>query len=173
MKLKFYLLLVGLFTFSQMIFAQADSLETEKPEIEYLCGTVERNVLQTEGFNHAGEGVFFEEYSNYKPEQDVLNKLNKDLFSYSITIVLGTWCHDSHEQVPRMYKVLDKMDYNTSLVQLICVDKDKTGCDTDISDLNIERVPTFIFYKEGKETGRIIETPEFSLETDLLNILSY
>ena len=167
MKQVFFLFLLGLLTISPIIYSQ-DSLITENPELKYLCGTIEREVLQTGDF---GE-LFFEEYNNYTPEQNVLNKLKKKLFSYTITIVLGTWCHDSQQQVPRMYKILDKMDYNTSLVQLIGVDKEKTGCDTDISNLNIERVPTFIFYKDDKETGRIIETPEQSLESDLLNILS-
>jgi hypothetical protein len=168
MKLKFFSFLLVLLSVSLFGHAQSDSLALEQPEPVYLCGTVDRNSLQTGDFG----SYFFEEYSDYKPDQDVLNKLKNDLFSYTITIVLGTWCQDSQEQVPRIYKVLDKMDYNTALVRLICVDKEKTGCDTDISGLNIERVPTFIFYKDGNEVGRIIETPNQNLEKDMLSILS-
>jgi hypothetical protein len=40
-----------------------------------------------------------------------------------------------------------------------------------VADLNIERVPTFIIMNEGIEIGRIIETPEETLEADLLKIL--
>ncbi len=167
MKIKLYLLLLGLFGISPLIFTQTNNLETIKPADEYLCGTVNRSALQTGEFGQ----FFIEEYANYKPDQEILNKLDKDLFSCSMTIVLGTWCHDSEQQVPRMYKVLDKLDFNTSVIQIICVDKDKTGCDTDISNMDIQRVPTFIIYNGEKEVGRIIETPKLSLEEDLLNIL--
>ena len=56
------------------------------------------------------------------------------------------------------------------------VNRDKKNPESDIEYLNIERVPTFIFYKTGgdgskKEIGRIIETPVRSLEEDLLDIL--
>ena len=167
MKIKLYLLLLGIFGISPLIFTQTNNFETIKPADEYLCGTVNRSALQTGEFGQ----FFIEEYANYKPDQEILNKLDKDLFSCSMTIVLGTWCHDSEQQVPRMYKVLDKMDFNTSVIQIICVDKDKTGCDTDISNMDIQRVPTFIIYNGEKEVGRIIETPKLSLEEDLLNIL--
>ena len=166
MKVKFYLLLLGIFGISPLIFAQTDN-SAINPADEYLCGTVNRKALQTGEFGQ----YFIEEYANYKPNQEILNKLDEHLFSCSMTIVLGTWCHDSEEQVPRMYKVLDKMDFNTAMVQIICVDKKKTGCDTDVSNLDIQRVPTFILYKGEEEVGRIIETPKLSLEEDILNIL--
>ena len=38
--------------------------------------------------------------------------------------------------------------------------------------LGIQRVPTFIIYKNNIESGRIIETPKTSLEQDLVNILT-
>jgi hypothetical protein len=42
----------------------------------------------------------------------------------------------------------------------------------DFASLNIVRVPTFIFYKNNSEAGRIIEVPKTSLEQDMVNILS-
>jgi hypothetical protein len=38
--------------------------------------------------------------------------------------------------------------------------------------LDIQRVPTFIFYKNNIEAGRIIENPETSLEQDMVKILT-
>lgn len=40
-----------------------------------------------------------------------------------------------------------------------------------IQDQHIERVPTFIVYADGRELGRIVETPEGSLEEHLVKIL--
>ncbi|MEJ2614863.1 MAG: hypothetical protein P8Z35_07895 [Ignavibacteriaceae bacterium] len=38
--------------------------------------------------------------------------------------------------------------------------------------MKIELVPTIIFYKDEKELGRIVETPNDSLEKDILKILT-
>jgi hypothetical protein len=38
--------------------------------------------------------------------------------------------------------------------------------------LNITKVPTFIFYKKGKEVGKIVETLKTSLEQYMLGIRS-
>jgi len=38
--------------------------------------------------------------------------------------------------------------------------------------LNIIRVPTMLFYKNGKEVNRIVESPIESLEEDMAQILS-
>jgi len=39
-------------------------------------------------------------------------------------------------------------------------------------DLNITNIPTFIFYKNGKEMHRIVESPMESLEKDMLKIIT-
>ena len=46
------------------------------------------------------------------------------------------------------------------------------GLLNETEGLNIEKVPTFIFYKNGIEIGRIIESPEKSIEKDFLKILN-
>ncbi len=54
---------------------------------------------------------------------------------------------------------------------MIAVDEDKEAEGDELSDLNIEFIPTFIIYKGDAELGRIVETPEESLETDLIKYL--
>lgn len=46
----------------------------------------------------------------------------------------------------------------------------ETQADGEEWGLQILRVPTFIFYKNGKEQHRIIESPNRSLELDMLQI---
>ena len=55
-------------------------------------------------------------------------------------------------------------------INLIGVDREKQSS-VDLSQLNIEYVPTFIVFYKGKELGRIIENPRISLEADLLQLL--
>ena len=88
-----------------------------------------------------------------------------------ITIVMGSWCSDSQWHVPDFYKILDKINYPSDKVTLIAVNEDKKTEEDEIDTLNIKLVPSFIFYRDGSELGRIVESPEKSLEVDMLGIL--
>jgi thiol-disulfide isomerase/thioredoxin len=113
-------------------------------------------------------------YNQYKVDKESLSGLN--LKSTDMKIFLGTWCSDSQREVPRFYKILDELGYSSKKVEVIALDnhpdRRKTSPDGSEKGWNIEYVPTFIFLKEGKEVGRIIESPMVSLEKDLKSILS-
>jgi len=134
----------------------------------YPVGKISRIDLQS-GWP---EGYFRKEYTSYVPESEIIGKLKHLVFRQRILIVMAFWCSDSHQQVPRFYKLLDLLRYHYGLVEVISVDREKLAGEMDISVYNIERVPTFIFYEGSAETGRIIETPDKSLEADMLKILS-
>ncbi len=57
-------------------------------------------------------------------------------------------------------------------VTFIGVDNSKLSPIGEYNSLDIQRVPTFIFYKNNIEAGRIIENPVTSLEQDIINILT-
>ena len=148
--------------------AQTDTISGEAAGEEMLVGKVTRSQLQTGEF-----GDYFEyNYTNYSPDQQTIDKLKNKIYGYDIIIVLGTWCSDSQREVPRFYKILDKLEYNTNYVNIYCVDRNKTAGNDDISNLNIGRIPTFIFVKDGVEKGRIVESPKNTLEKDMLEILN-
>jgi hypothetical protein len=52
------------------------------------------------------------------------------------------------------------------------VDNAKLSPVGEYDKLDIQRVPTFIIYKNNIEVGRIIENPVTSLEQDMINILT-
>jgi thiol-disulfide isomerase/thioredoxin len=110
-------------------------------------------------------------FSDYEADSLAIKQLRELAKDYEITLVLGSWCHDSKVQVPHFYKVISLIDYPEDKIDLIGVDRKKEAGDVEIKNLKIKRVPTFIFYIDGDEIGRIIETPEISLEADMLNIL--
>ncbi|MFC2119920.1 thioredoxin family protein, partial [Bacteroidota bacterium] len=89
-----------------------------------------------------------------------------------IKIVMGTWCSDSRTEVPHFYKILDEVNYPKEKVTLINVNRDKQGLENEVEDLDINFVPTFIFYRAGEEIGRIIEMPYETLEKDMLELIS-
>lgn len=136
-------------------------------EQEILIGICNRDGLQEGDFGN----YFKEEYEAYEADQVMINNIYKLDKNIDITIVLGTWCHDSQEQVPRFYRILDEAKITDDVISVIGVDGNKTGGELDIERLGIELVPTFIFYRKGEELGRIIETPEVSLEADMWEII--
>jgi hypothetical protein len=68
-------------------------------------------------------------------------------------------------------KIVNELDYNTENITFIGVDSYKEAPLDSYGELGIDRVPTFIFYIDKVEKGRIIEYPETSLERDMVNIL--
>jgi thiol-disulfide isomerase/thioredoxin len=136
-------------------------------EQKVLIGYCDRAGLE------AGEfGTYFlPEYEAYSVSDSLVKLISKKINEYQITIVFGSWCSDSQEQLPRFYKILDKAGYNDDRLTLIAVNREKLTKVVDINALSIERVPTFIVYKKGKEIGRIVETPENTLEEDLWKIV--
>jgi hypothetical protein len=138
------------------------------PKEDFLVGIFDRQQLQKGDFGK----YFLEEYADYEPNNEVLLELKKSIYNKSIIIFLATWCHDSQIQLGRFYKILDLLDYNTRNLPNYCLDKEKKAGDLDLSTFDMEWVPTFIFYDGKKEIGRIVESPEISLEKDMLNILS-
>jgi hypothetical protein len=116
---------------------------------------------------------FIKGFDDYTPAADILNELLKiDHDGLTIKIVLGTWCPDSRREVPRFMKILDLWKFPASAVTFIGVDDAKLSPVGEYESLHIERVPTFIFYRNNSEAGRIIEVPKASLEQDMLSILT-
>ena len=89
-----------------------------------------------------------------------------------VVVVLGTWCGDSKREVPRFLKIADLASIPPSRVRYYAVDRTKNSPDGVTSTFRIERVPTFIFLKQGEEVGRIVESPRTSLEEEMLTILA-
>jgi len=142
----------------------------EKAEREILIGYCDINGLQEEPFDE----WYNSEFDEYKTKKKNLRKIKKAKINskVKITIVMATWCSDSRREVPRFYKILDKIKYDFKNVTLINVDTKKLAEGTNVEKLNIKKVPTFLFYKNKKEIGRIIETPKATLEKDMLEILN-
>lgn len=140
----------------------------EKAKQDILQGTCNRDGFYLDQFRN----WFDEEYDRYSLDMNTLQKIDSDIFNnYKITIVLGTWCSDSRREVPRMYKILDEFGFDEDQLEVICVNRNKQAEGFDIENLNIELIPTFIFYYNEQEKGRIIESPKISLEKDIEQIM--
>jgi thiol-disulfide isomerase/thioredoxin len=145
--------------------------QTEKQRILY--GTCTPDSLVMEPF-----GKWFNPgYENYHPSPETATALKKQSFNnISIKVFFGTWCGDSKREVPHFLKLLSAISFPGKQVQLIGLGGSdsliKQSPGHEENGLGIFRVPTFIIYKNGVEINRINEYPVYSLEKDLLTILT-
>jgi hypothetical protein len=166
-------ILVLFFLFSSIIAFSQEKNKTkidEKSQMEVLNGLCDRDGLKSDLF----KTYYDAEYAAYIPDAATITSLktliaNKNI---KITIVMGSWCGDSQEQIPRFYKIIDQLSFAESNITLYCVDRSKKSDKGETDSLGIQLVPTFIFYLDGKEIGRITETPKVNLEKDFLEIMS-
>jgi thiol-disulfide isomerase/thioredoxin len=167
MKTKILLLL---FLIPVMMFGQKFNKKGNDPKKgnEILIGKCTREGFST--INSDFDSAYRAEYSLYSTEKPLLPILKEQIQGIKIVVVFGTWCGDSKEWIPRFMKVMDEINFPMKNIKLIGVDRDKKAGNLDIAKYNIERVPTFIFYRDRKELGRIIEVPVDILEKEILNI---
>ena len=115
---------------------------------------------------------YLKNYDNYNLDIETANKIKKFLnHKISIKVIMGTWCSDSRENVPGFFKLMDYLKFSNRKIQLIGLDVDKKNPRGDELNYEIINVPTFIFYKDGKEINRIVELTIESIEKDILKIL--
>ena len=143
-------------------------ITTAKDSSGNLVGITNKENFLQEPFS----SWFTTNYEDYKLNEEVIEKLKPLLKEVTIKAFMGTWCGDSKEQTPVFYKILDKAEFNYNNLEFIAVDRSKSTPNNLQEGFNIERVPTFIFYKEGKEIGRFVEYPRETVEADILKIIS-
>lgn len=76
---------------------------------------------------------------------------------FTLLIFIGTWCHDSQNLLPILYRLIDKSGYPDSQIQIVGLDRNKTAPNNWHQIWNIMNVPTFIVLQNGKEVGRVVE----------------
>jgi thiol-disulfide isomerase/thioredoxin len=112
-------------------------------------------------------------YNNYNVDTALAKIIKANSKGIKIKVVFGSWCGDSKINVPAFKKIVDVSGFKKSNVEYIAVNRRKKGGDIDVSKLNINYVPTFIFYHKGKEIGRIIEYPDNgTIEQDWVEIVT-
>lgn len=167
---KTYSLIISLFFAIYFLNAQDFNRSIIDPQKQdtILVGYCTKTIFQTPPYSE----WFIPEYNSYVPNNDILTEL-KDLLSEElhIVVVFGSWCSDSKEHLPHFFNIIDKLNLYDDMIDIIAVDRKKQAAEIDLTMYNIEKVPTFIFYKNGKEIGRIIETPQTTLENEMKLII--
>jgi thiol-disulfide isomerase/thioredoxin len=162
---KFLAHIVILFVLSGYIFAQKADPK--------LLGACTLQQLEKEPYS----SWYTKNLTAYEPNSEIVEAIKKtNPSNYSVKIFFGSWCGDSKRELPKMIKLLEKLSFPTKNLTLIAVNDStevyKQSPQREEAGLNIFRVPTFIFYENNKEAGRIVEYPATTMERDLLQIFS-
>ena len=115
---------------------------------------------------------FDESYDTYLPDKKTIKKLKKQKERVKIKVFMSVWCHDSHREIPQLYKVLEAIDFDENNLEVIALNRAKKTPNNLQKGYHIKRTPTLIFYRNGQEIGRYVEKPKKSLEKDMLRIFS-
>jgi hypothetical protein len=111
-------------------------------------------------------------YDRYDPPADLVGILKEHLGTgLTVDVYLGLWCSDSKNNVPPFIKILDRLDAAVPVRYIGVPRKTARTVPYYVEEFKVERVPTFIFYREGREIGRIVENPQAGMIEDMLDIV--
>ena len=157
---------------TQKATTENQTAKTEKPQVSPLLaeGNMTLEEVKTQSW-------FSRTYNPYHPDETVTAQLAEVLKNhhYNVDVYFGTWCHDSRRVVPKFVKLLEKTGFDFSHLTFISVNgrKEIPNVSPEIAaKLNVHRVPTIIFYENGKEAERFVERSRENLEKDILKIAS-
>jgi thiol-disulfide isomerase/thioredoxin len=145
----------------------------------YLAGSV----LVTQHQSKAGPMTVEELYEtapvwraiadHYQPDGALVERLRSIDAPVKLEVVLATWCGDSRQHVPRLLKALQEAANPNITVELIGIDSDFHQPMEVIAGRNITNVPTVIVTRDGRELGRMNETPaSATVEEDICDIVA-
>jgi hypothetical protein len=108
-------------------------------------------------------------YDAYTPDAVLIESLKNKASELKADVYFGYWCDDSKNNVPVFLKIIDTINVPEFKVNFYEVDKKAT---TDqkyyVEDMMVEKVPTFIFYVNDFEMGRIVENPRNTILQDIM-----
>lgn len=176
--------LIALIVLASILFSNCQSTATllpiaqEKLNRTYLDSRDQPNLIGQTTETRLKQAPFDTWFSKYydahEVKKDQLASFKHQFKDIKLTIFMATWCRDSRREVPRFLKIMDYLKFPKGQMEIVNLHLDgkdyKKSPDHEEKGLNIHRVPTFIFSKDGKEMGRIVEKPTNTFETDIAQI---
>ncbi|HEY8401550.1 MAG TPA: thioredoxin family protein [Cytophagaceae bacterium] len=153
---KYILGWVLLFSTSALVAQSVEELWTGKTELSKVHDT----------FDWYQQG-----FAEYAPDTTIITKISDNLNGYTFLIFAGTWCGDTKYLLPKFSKVLNMSGVSDEKVTLYLLDFRLKSPEKLEKKYKIKSIPTFVIIKDGKETGRIVESVNEPVEKVLYDIL--
>jgi len=107
----------------------------------------------------------------YQPNQKAVAALKKSKQETTVIIAAGTWCGDSKHYIPQLLRALHDAGNRHIQIKLIGIANKFVEPADFVKRRDIKKVPIIIVERQGREIGRIIETPVAqTMEEDLVAI---
>ena len=111
-------------------------------------------------------------YDGYQPDAELIANLKNRAPQLKADVYFAYWCDDSKNNVPIFLKIMDALNVPEFKVNFYEVEKKATADQKYyVEDMMVEKVPTFIFYANDFEMGRIVENPKNSILQDMMIIV--
>lgn len=109
----------------------------------------------------------------YEPDPSAVAALAAIDREVELRIVFGTWCGDSKHYVPELLKAVEAAHNPRIRLRLTSIRRGFTEPLDFVRDERITNVPTVLVIEDGREAGRVVETPAAeTIEADLAAILA-
>ena len=135
----------------------------QPPDERILMGTVSTDSLKRDTSLH-----WLHDATSYQPNADALAKLALHKDKLFVQVFCGSWCEDTHRELPRFLQIAAASGIKYSLY---FVDRNKQSTAGDEKKYNILFIPTSIVLYDGKETGRIVDMAPKGIENHLTELL--
>ncbi len=113
-----------------------------------------------------------EKFDKFQPESDMIDAFKSKLDAgMRIDVYLGLWCKDSRNNVPAFIKIMKLAAGSSQVRYFDLARKENKETRFFVEELQVDKVPTFIVFREGREIGRIIENPKVGMMEDLMEIV--
>ena len=111
-------------------------------------------------------------YDEYVPDAQLIENLKNKAKELKADVYFAYWCDDSKKHVPVFLKIVDAVNVPEFKVSFYEVERKATPEQKFyVEDMMVEKVPTFIFYVNDFEMGRIVENPTNSILQDMMIIV--
>ncbi|MBO3699374.1 thioredoxin family protein [Roseivirga sp. E12] len=165
-------LIILLIVFPLATSAQEKEYNVETESVSEYVDKILNGPITKEGLQKLPYKVWFNtNYKTYLVDTNTLKNIRRrQLKGLKILVFMGTWCHDSNREIPRLIRVCEELGIYDQL-ELYAVDVNKKSRLGKEKDFNIRKTPTIILMRDGTEIARILEEPEVSFEQDFEKIL--
>ncbi len=118
-----------------------------------LKGIINRSLIE----NDTSFAWFKENMKWGQADDSAIASFKEKAGKFKLVVFGGTWCPDTQNLLPVLYRLVDKSGYPEKDITLIAVDRKKETIHHLNKIYKIDRVPTFIVLKDGKEISRVVE----------------
>jgi thiol-disulfide isomerase/thioredoxin len=123
-----------------------------------LKGVINRSVIEQD----TAFAWFKENMKWGQADISAIEAFKKHSKDFTLLVFGGTWCEDTQNLLPVLFRLADKSGYAAKNISLIAVDRKKQDLHDFVKQYHIVNVPVFIVLHKRKEIGRITEYGKYN-----------